>query len=45
MNFIITYCNPFKIESYPNGYEAPSHRSLADPSVFFYDGKWYMYPS
>ena len=45
MNFQNTYCNPIKIESYPKGYEAPSHRSLADPSVLFYDGKWYMYPS
>jgi len=45
MNFKKTYCNPLKIENYPKGYEAPSHRSLADPSVLFYDGKWYMYPS
>ena len=36
MNLQNTYCNPIKSESYPKGYEAPSHRSLADPSVLFY---------
>ena len=45
MNFKNTYCNPLKLENYPKGYEMPPHRSLADPSVLFYDGKWYMYPS
>ncbi|MBE7030265.1 MAG: hypothetical protein E7409_02425 [Ruminococcaceae bacterium] len=40
-----TYCNPMKVENYPMGYEAPDHRSLADPSVIYYEGKWYMYPS
>jgi len=45
MNFKKTYCNPIKIENYPRGYELPSHRSLADPSVLFCNGKWYMYPS
>ena len=45
MNFKNTYCNPIKIEDYPKGYEVPSHRSLADPSVLYHDGKWYMYPS
>ena len=45
MDYKNTYCNPIKIEDYPKGYELPSYRSLADPSVLFYDGKWYMYPS
>lgn len=45
MEFKHTYCNPLKIENYPQGYEKPSHRSMADPSVLYHDGKWYMYPS
>lgn len=45
MRYQNTYCNPLKIENYPKGYEMPSHRSLADPSVLYYDGTWYMYPS
>lgn len=40
-----TYCNPIKIEDYPKGYHGNPHRSLADPSVLYHDGKWYMYPS
>lgn len=40
-----TYCNPIKMENYPMGYELPAHRSMGDPSVIYYDGKWYMYPS
>lgn len=44
-NYKKTYCNPMKVENYPMGYELPAHRSLADPSVIYYDEKWYMYPS
>lgn len=39
-----TYCNPIKVESYPRG-ESDDHRSLSDPTVIYYDGAWYMYPS
>ena len=35
MDYKNTYCNPIKIEDYPKGYELPSYRSLADPSVLF----------
>lgn len=45
MDYQNTYCNPLMIENYPKGYEAPAHRSLADPSVLYYENKWYMYPS
>ncbi len=46
-----TYCNPIKVENLPRGYGAPknakipSHRSLSDPTLFYYNDKWYMYPS
>ena len=43
-DFKNTYCNPIKIEGYPKG-EGPDHRSLADPSVIYHEGAWYMYPS
>ena len=48
-NYKNTYCNPMKVENYPMGYDVvdavPPHRSLSDPSVIYYEGKWYMYPS
>lgn len=25
--------------------DKPDHRSISDPTVFFYDNKWYLYPS
>lgn len=43
-DYINTYCNPIKVIEYPRG-EATDHRSLADPSVIYHEGKWYMYPS
>lgn len=43
--FSKTYCNPIKVENCPFGYEAPTHRSIADPTVILHDGKWYMFPS
>ena len=40
-----TYCNPLKIENFPRGYGEIPHRSISDPTVLWYEGKWYMYPS
>jgi xylan 1,4-beta-xylosidase len=43
-----TYCNPLPLPSYPVVRAAPGgldYRSLADPTVIKYGGKWYLYPS
>ncbi len=47
-----TYCNPLPIPDYPRGrlcWESEDlrreWRELADPSVLYYDNKWYLYPS
>lgn len=44
INYKNTYCNPIKIENYPRG-EGDDNRSIADPTVIYHDGAWYMYPS
>ena len=47
-----TYCNPLMIKDLPCGKivdkqytYTPDYRSIADPSVVYYEGKWIMYPS
>lgn len=47
-----TYCNPLPIPDYPigrnfesEGGRAPAWRELADPTVLYEDGVWYLYPS
>ena len=48
-----TYCNPLPIPDYPIGRDVfekvgdtlPSWRELADPTVIYEDGVWYLYPS
>ena len=52
-----SYCNPLSIPECPRGddehynsmayTEEPQldYRSISDPSVLYYDNKWYMYPS
>ncbi len=46
-----TYCNPIPIPDYPIGRTCyysevrEDFRELADPSVIYEDGKWYLYPS
>ena len=44
-----TYCNPLPIPDYPIGRNAPDGgrfwRELADPTVIYEDGVWYLYPS
>lgn len=45
-----TYCNPLPIPDYPIGRLAPEEhgrfwRELADPTVLYEDGVWYLYPS
>lgn len=46
-----TYCNPLPIPDYPIGRRClgdesiPDFRELADPTVLYYEGKWYLYPS
>ena len=44
-----TYCNPLPIPDYPIGRNAPEGglfwRELADPTVIYEDGVWYLYPS
>ena len=46
-----TYCNPLPIPDYPigrlccrNKYKC-DFRELADPTVLYHEGKWYLYPS
>ncbi|MBQ9544064.1 MAG: family 43 glycosylhydrolase [Clostridia bacterium] len=48
-----TYCNPLSIPDIPRGdsvdcrheKEHEIYRSIADPSVMYHGGKWYLYPS
>ncbi len=52
-----TYCNPLSIPQIPKGEDdgwaameytgepQADYRSISDPSVMWYDGKWYLYPS
>ena len=46
-----SYCNPLPIPDYPvvhndeKGDTNEDFREMADPSVIYHDGKWYMYPS
>ena len=53
----LTYCNPLAIEDLKSGRwldmeqshldprDYADYRSIADPSVIYYEGKWIMYPS
>ena len=29
----------------PEGVNTPNYRSISDPTVFYHDNKWYLYPS
>lgn len=52
-----TYCNPLCVEGVPSGRfldmrltrddprKYKDYRSISDPSVVYYDGKWILYPS
>ena len=52
-----TYCNPLSIENISSGRwldcditkqderKFKDYRSISDPSVIYYEGKWIMYPS
>ncbi len=49
-----TYCNPLSIPEIPRGVEPwmeftqepkTDYRSISDPTVFYHDNKWYLYPS
>ncbi len=49
-----TFCNPMSLPECPRGVEGwmtytgepkADYRSISDPSVMYYDGKWYLYPS
>lgn len=46
-----TYCNPISIPNYPRGIASINNknqkdfRDMADPSVLYYNSKWYLYPS
>jgi len=51
-----TYCNPMSMPDCPRGADFPGsmkftgeevedYRSISDPSVLYYEGKWYLYPS
>lgn len=35
----------FSHENRPQGVSCPGYRSVSDPTVMFYDGRWYLYPS
>lgn len=35
----------FSHENKPETVEGPDYRSISDPTVFFWEGKWYLYPS
>jgi len=53
----LSYCNPLSIEDIPEGRwldaaiqkadlrKFKDYRSISDPSVIYYDGKWILYPS
>lgn len=57
MEKIKTYCNPLSVEEVPAGRwldcelscvdprNYKDYRSISDPSVVYYEGKWIMYPS
>ena len=49
-----TWCNPLSIPDIPRGTDSPlrdtwlvpdDYRSISDPTVLYWDGKWYLYPS
>lgn len=51
-----TYCNPLSIANIPRGKDNDDdmtwtgevlrdYRSISDPSVLYFEGKWYLYPS
>lgn len=35
----------FSHENKPEFVKTPDYRSISDPTVFYYDNKWYLYPS
>ncbi len=35
----------FSHENKPDCVKTPDYRSISDPTVFYYDNKWYLYPS
>lgn len=35
----------FSHEIKPKGVKTPDYRSISDPTVFYWDGRWYLYPS
>ncbi len=35
----------FSHENKPAGVVGPDYRSISDPTVFYHEGKWYLYPS
>lgn len=35
----------FSHENKPASVSGPDYRSISDPTVFYHDGKWYLYPS
>lgn len=35
----------FSHENKPESVTTPDYRSISDPTVFYYDNKWYLYPS
>ena len=35
----------FSHENKPDKVQGPDYRSISDPTVFYYEGKWYLYPS
>jgi len=53
----LTYCNPISMPECPKGEDngwvimeytnepQADYRSISDPSVMYYDNKWYLYPS
>lgn len=49
-----TFCNPLVLPDYPRGrhcrddasrHDGIDFRETADPTVLYYEGKWYLYPS
>ncbi len=36
---------PFSHENKPKEVTGPDYRSISDPTVFYHEGKWYLYPS
>ncbi|MCQ2445703.1 MAG: hypothetical protein MJ141_02295 [Clostridia bacterium] len=35
----------FSHENKPSNVTWPDYRSISDPTVFYWEGKWYLYPS